>query len=178
MNLQDLVFVDESGVRVGMARSHARSLRGPRSVDYQPRARGRNMTIIGALGVEGMLTAEVLEGGMKKADFVRFFEHLLPLLKAGQAVIMDKLRSHHDDEIKALAAAHQVALIYLPPYSPDFNPIEEGWSKLKAWLRKLRARTIDALFSAVESGLDRITPTDVLGWARHSGYPAAVAQPA
>jgi len=176
LKVEDLVFLDESGVRIGMARTHARSARGTRAVDYQPKARGKNMTIIGALGVEGMLTAEVMEGGMKKGDFLRFFEQLLPMLKPGQAVIMDNLRSHHADEIKALAAAHKVVLIYLPPYSPEFNPIEEAWSKLKAWLRKLRARTVEALFGAVGSGLERITPTDVIGWARHSGYPIGVAQ--
>lgn len=176
MDLEALVFIDESSVRVGMARTHARSPCGTRAVDYQPKARGKNMTIIGALGVQGMLAAEVMEGGMKKADFIRFFQHLLPLVKAGQAVILDNLRSHHADEIKALARTHKVALVYLPPYSPDFNPIEEAWSKLKAWIRKLRARTVDALFNAVESGLERITPADVRGWAMHSGYPAAMAQ--
>lgn len=176
MKVEDLVFLDESGVRIGMARTHARSPRGTRAIDYQPKARGQNMTIIGALGTEGMVAAEVMEGGMKKVDFLQFFEQLLPLLKPGQAVVMDNLRSHHAVEVKAMAAAHDVVLIYLPPYSPEFNPIEESWSKLKAWLRKLRARTVEALFSAIESGLDRITPADVLGWTRHSGYAIGEAQ--
>jgi len=88
----------------------------------------------------------------------------------GQAVVLDNLRSHHAAEVKQLAKDAKVALIYLPPYSPDLNPIEEGWSKFKAWLRKRRARIAEALKTAVEEALDRITPKDVLGWTKHAGY--------
>lgn len=178
MKVEDLVFIDESSVRLGMARTHGRSRRGTRVVDSQPKARGNNMTIVGALGAEGMLLAELLKGGMKKPDFIAFFEKLMSQMNPGQAVILDNLRSHHAVEIKALAKAHKVALIFIPPYSPDLNPIEEGWSKLKAWLRKMRARTIETLHAALESGLDRITRSDFLGWATHSGYPQPVAQAA
>ncbi len=177
MKVNDLVFLDESGVRLGMARTHARSPRGVRALDYQPKAKTKNMSIIGALGPAGMLSTEVMEGGMKKADFVRFFEQLMPMLQPGQALIVDNLRSHHADEVRTLAEARQIHLIFLPPYSPEFNPIEEAWSKLKAHLRSLRARTVDALFKAVQTGLDKITPTDVLGWVRHSGYSVSAAQP-
>jgi len=142
-------------------------------VAYEPKQRAKNITIIGALGVQGFLLADLVEGGMKKSHFIAFMMALLALLKPGQAVVLDNLRSHHAKEVKALAAAAGIYLIYLPPYSPDLNPIEEAWSKFKAWLRKIRARTIDALESGVESGLDRITRQDVLGWSTHAGYPVS-----
>lgn len=168
--MSKLVFVDESGINLAMARTHARSPRGTRATAYEPKQRAKNHTIMGAMGAEGMLLAEVIDRGMKKPDFIVFMTSLFALLEPGQAVVLDNLRSHHAAEIKALAKAAKVPLIYLPPYSPDLNPIEEAWSKFKAWLRKSRARVADALKSAVDGALDRITPKDVLGWTKHAGY--------
>jgi len=170
----DLVFLDQSGVNLAMTRSHARSPRGERAVVFEPKRRANNITVIGALGARGMLQADVLEGGMKKADFVCFLTALLATLKPGQRIVLDNLRSHHAVEVKELADKHGVKLIYTPPYSPEFNPIEEAWSKFKAWLRRQKARTMTALESAIESGLKRITPEDVSGWTKHAAYPVAV----
>ena len=153
-----------------MTRTHARSLRGVRAIAYEPKQRAKNHTLMGAMGAEGMLLAEVIDRGMKKPDFIAFMTSLLVRLEPGQAVVLDNLRSHHAAEVKELAKAAKVELIYLPPYSPDLNPIEEAWSKFKAWLRKCRARAAEAFKSAVEEGLDRITPQDVLRWTKHAGY--------
>ena len=101
---------------------------------------------------------------------------LLATLKAGQIIVLDNLRIHHAAEIKAMAKAAGVYLLFTPPYSPEFNPIEEAWSKFKGVLRKLRARTVEALKTAVETGLEHIKAKDALGWTRHAGYPTAEAQ--
>lgn len=169
--LAKLYFVDESGVKVGMARTHARTLRGTRAVDRQPKKKGENITIVGAMGLVGMVAAMVLKGGMKKPNFIDFMrDQLLPRIPRGGIVVLDNLRSHHAKEVIALSAAHGVRLVFTPPYSPEYNPIEKAWSKLKAWLRKARTRTFDALVAATQSGIERITRQDVLGWSKHSGY--------
>lgn len=172
-DVSDLVYADETGVNLSMARTHARCARGERAVAYAPKRRAKNITVIGAMGIQGMILAEVLVGGMKKPNFIAFATALFALLKPGQVVVLDNLRSHHAEEVKAAAAAAKVRLVYLPPYSPEFNPIEEAWSKFKSWLRKMKARSADALKSAVEHGLDLITPSDVRGWTKHAGYPVA-----
>lgn len=172
-DVSDFVFADETGVNLAMARSHARCAKGQRAVVYEPKQRAKNITVIGAMGSQGMILAEVLAGGMKKPNFIAFAISLFALLKPGQVVVLDNLRSHHADEVKTAATAAGIRLVYLPPYSPEFNPIEEAWSKFKAWLRKMRARSVDALRRAVEHGLDLITPADVRGWTQHSGYPVA-----
>lgn len=171
-----MVFVDESGINLAMSRTHARAPKGERAVVFEPKQRSKNLTIIGALGAFGMHMAEVISGGMKKPHFIAFMTALLATLKPGQIVVLDNLRIHHAAEIKAMAKAAGVYLLFTPPYSPEFNPIEEAWSKFKGWLRKERARTSAALKSAVEAGLDDIKPTDALGWTRHAGYPTAEAQ--
>lgn len=171
MPVAKLYFVDESGVKIGMARTHARAPRGKRAEDRQPKRQGENITIIGAMGLVGIVAATILEGGMTKPDFIDFMrDDLLPRIPRGAIVVLDNLRSHHSKEVVELAAKHGVRLVFIPPYSPEYNPIEKGWSKLKAWLRKARAATVDALVAAIESGVERITRQDVLGWAKHSGY--------
>lgn len=171
--MSELVFIDESGINLAMTRRYARSPRGTRAIAYEPKQRAKNHTVMGAMGVNGMILAEVIDGGMKKPDFIAFMTSLFERLKRGQCVVLDNLRSHHAAEIKDLAKAAKIGLIYLPPYSPDLNPIEEAWSKFKAWLRKRRARVIENLMSAAQEALSRITPADVLGWTRHAGYRTA-----
>jgi len=175
MTPEDLVFIDESGVKVGMRRTHARSARGARAMAHERCGRGKNLTIIGALGIEGIVAADLLDGSMRTPDFVRFFkDELMPVMKRGQAAVLDNLRIHHTAELAPIAKAHGIYIIYLPPYSPDLNPIEKGWSKLKAWLRKRGAPRINSLVRAVRRGLARIVKKDVLGWMKHCGYPTPV----
>ncbi len=171
-----MVFVDQSGINLAMSRTRARSPKGQRAVAFEPKQHAKNLTVIGALGALGMHMAEVISGGMKKPHFIAFMTALLATLNAGQIIVLDNLRIHHAAEIKAMAKAAGVYLLFTPPYSPEFNPIEEAWSKFKALLRKLRARTPEALKSAVEIGLDNIKPKDAVGWTRHAGYPVAEAQ--
>lgn len=171
MNTEDLVFLDESGVNTRMMRSHARAPRGQRAVDHQPKARGTNYTLIGALTLTGIVASHLLDGSMRKAEFLRYLEfELFPKLKKGAVIVMDNLSIHHCEEVKALAEAHGFTLVFVPPYSPAFNPIEEAWSKLKAYLRKVRARLTGTLVDAVRTGLDRISASDAQGWIRHAGY--------
>lgn len=171
MNTEDLVFLDESGVNARMMRSHARAPRGQRAVDHAPKARGTNYTVIGALTMTGIIASHLLDGSMRKVEFLRYLEfELFPKLKKGAVIVMDNLSIHHCEEVKALASAHGFTLVFVPPYSPAFNPIEEAWSKLKALLRKNRARLTDALVEAVRTGLNLITGGDAQGWIRHAGY--------
>lgn len=171
MNAEDLAFLDESGVNTRMMRSHARAPRGKRAIDHQPKRRGLNYTVVGALTTAGIVASHLLDGSMRKPEFLRYLEYeLFPKLKKGTAIVMDNLSIHHCDEVKALAEAHGFVLVFVPPYSPAFNPIEEAWSKLKAYLRKTRARLTDVLVEAVRKGLERITSSDALGWIRHAGY--------
>lgn len=171
MITENMVFLDESGVNTRMMRSHARALRGQRAVDHQPKARGPNYTVIGALTTQGIVASHMLDGSMRTPEFLRYLEEeLFPRLNKGTAIVMDNLRIHHCDEARALADAHGFTFVFVPPYSPKFNPIEEAWSKLKAFLRKTRARLTDTLVEAVRTGLGRITSKDARGWIRHAGY--------
>ncbi len=166
-----MVFLDESGVNARMMRSHARACRGQRAFDHQPKARGPNYTVIGALTTQGFVASHMLNGSMRIPEFLRFLEEgLFPRLEKGTTIVMDNLRVHHCAEAQALAIAHGFAFVFVPPYSPKFNPIEEAWSKVKAFLRKTRARLTDALVEAVRTGLQRITSQDARGWIRHAGY--------
>jgi transposase len=154
-----------------MMRSHARSPRGERACDHQPKARGTNYTVIGALGAEGIVATHLLDGSMRKPEFIRYLEDLLPKLRdSGRTLVMDNLRIHHAEEVKLLAEKHAVELLFVPPYTPELNPIEHAWSKLKSFLRRSRARLADALVEAVRKGLARITNQDARGWIQHAGY--------
>jgi len=169
--VEDLVFLDESGVNTRMMRSHARAPRGQRAIDHQPKARGPNYTVIGGLTTQGIVASHLLDGSMRIPEFLRYLEEeLFPRLKKGTSIVMDNLRIHHCEEAQALAAAHGFSFIFVPPYSPKFNPIEEAWSKLKAFLRKTRARLTDTLVDAVRTGLGLTTSQDAQGWIRHAGY--------
>lgn len=155
-----------------MMRSHARSPRGKRASDHQPKARGTNYTVIGALGVNGMVATHLLDGSMRKLEFLRYLDEcLLPKLKdSGHTLVMDNLRIHHAPEVKVLAEKYAVRLLFVPPYTPELNPIEHAWSKLKSFLRKCRARISDTLVDSVRNGLSRITHHDARGWIQHAGY--------
>jgi transposase len=171
MRAVDLVFVDETGVNARMMRTHARAPRGQRAVDHQPKARGPNYTVIGALTKDGIIASHMLDGSMRKPEFLRYLsDELLPRLTRGATVILDNLRIHHCQEASDIAEKFGVTLAFIPPYSPALNPIEEAWSKLKAWLRKTRARLTDTLVEAVKNGLTRITSKDAEGWIDHAGY--------
>ena len=129
------------------------------------------MSIIGALTSEGMGPTLAVAGNITKGIFVAYLmEDLLPFLAPGTAIVMDRLSTHCSEEVRHLIHAAGCRLMLLPPYSPELNPIEEAWSKLKNLLRRLSARSRDALLEGATSLIDRITAADARGWIAHSGY--------
>ena len=154
-----------------MARTHARSPAGERVFAKKPAAKGKNITIMGALGADGMVAVAPMLGSMTKADFVAFLrDTLFPQMRYGQTLVMDNLRSHHSKEVAELAAHWGIHLVFVPAYSPDMNPIEHAWSKIKGILRSVAARTTKAVPSAIDAAAERVTPSDFRAWSRHCGY--------
>ena len=165
------VWVDETGSHIALTPTHARAPRGVRARGRVPRNRGRATTTIAALTVEGMGPALLLEGGVDTATFVAYITCLLaPTVHAGQIVVLDNLPAHHAARVRSAIESRGAEVWFLPAYSPDLNPIEEAFSKLKSVLRRAGARTRDALTDAIRLALRAITPTDVLGWYAHCGY--------
>jgi transposase len=167
-----LVFVDESGTNLAMTPRYGRAPRGQRAVGAAPRNHGKNTTLVAALSLDGMTAAMTVEGAMDRAAFDAFVaKALIPSLRPGQVVIWDNLSVHKSADAQRRIAAAGCQLLWLPPYSPDFAPIEHASSKLKATLRRTGARTRAALEDAIAAGLAAITAADARGWFAHCGYP-------
>lgn len=165
-----LVFVDESGTHTALTRLFARAPRGQRAYGQVPRNRGKNTTYVSALRWDGMQAPWTVEGAMDTAAFVVYVREVLaPMLQAGQIVVLDNLAVHQAKNVRALIEARGCELWFLPAYSPDLNPIEEAFSKLKAGLRRLGARTHDGLLEAIGMVLATITAHDAHGWFTHAG---------
>ena len=166
------VFVDETGSHLGLTRRYARAPRGERAVGRAPRNRGRTRTAVGSVTLAGMGPGLLVEGGISAAGFEAYVEHLLaPTLRPGQIVVMDNLKQHRTERTRELIEARGAALWSLPAYSPDLNPIEEAFSKVKARLRTAAARDHEALAAAIWSAFRAITPADARGYFTHCGYP-------
>jgi transposase len=166
-----LVFIDEAGSTISMTRRYARAPRGERAEDTVPRNRGTVTTMVGALTVDGLVAMACFEGGTDGDRFMAFLEQVLqPELVPGDLVIMDNLGAHKDARVRPFLESLGAKPVYLPPYSPELNPIELAWSKLKTWLRAAKARTVEALDDAIANGMDLITPEDAEAWIRHCGY--------
>jgi transposase len=171
------VFIDETGSHLGLTRTYARAPRGERAVGRAPRNRGRTRTTITSVMLDGLGPGLLLEGGVSTAGFEAYVAQLLaPTLRPGQIVVMDNLRQHQSARTRALIAARGAALWFLPSYSPDLNPIEEAFSKVKALLRTAAARTHEALVAATWTALAAITPADAQGYFSHCGYPVQAPQ--
>ncbi len=169
--LHRLVFLDETGSHIAMTRTHARAPLGERAVGRVPRNRGAVTTIIGAIAARGLTALMTVEGGTSGAVFLRFVrEHLGPSLRAGDVVVMDNLGAHHATGVRQAIEARGASVLYMPPYSPDLNPIELCWSKFKDVLRTFGARTRLELRHTVASAAEFITRRDARGWFRHCGY--------
>lgn len=154
-----------------MAREYGRGPRGERVHDAKPVNYGENLTILGAIGLGGVVAAMTIPGATTGEVFLAFIrEVLVPVLKTGQLVIMDNLSAHKVAGVREAIEGVGARLIYLPPYSPDMNPIEPAWSKLKNTLRNFAARTHDTLNDAVAMAIKLIAPSDCAGWFRHCGY--------
>lgn len=166
-------FIDETGSTIAMVRDHARAPRGERVHDSAPRNFGDVVTVIGALTVEGITALMTIRGGTTKDVFASYVEEVLaPELEPGDVVVLDNLAAHKDPRVREMIEAHGAKLIFLPPYSPDLNPIEIAWSWLKRWLKSARARTEDSINIALAMALDIVDADMASAWIRHCGYQA------
>ncbi len=154
-----------------MTRLRGRAPRGQRLIDKTPHGHWQTTTLIAAWGLEGMQCSTVVDGSVNGDVFEAFVEQtLIPELRAGDIVIMDNLSSHKRARIRELIEEQQAELRYLPPYSPDLNPIEMVFSKIKQRLRTLGARTQDVLWCSMQKVLDEVTTSDAVNCFRHAGY--------
>ena len=166
-----LVIVDETGSNIGLTPLYARAPQGQRAYGSIPRKRGKNTTLLASLSLQGMGAAMILEGATDALAFEIYVEQMLaPSLEPGQIVVMDNLSSHIGPAVREAIQARGCRLLFLPAYSPDLSPIEEAFSKLKAFLRRVGARTRQDLYQALSQALEVITPQDALGWFTHCGY--------
>jgi len=166
-----VIFIDETWAKTNMTRLRGRAPRGERLIDKSPHGHWMTTTLIAALGIDGMRCSTVIDGAVNRDVFEAFIEHVLvPELKPGDVVVMDNLSSHKGGRIAELIEQAGAELRYLPPYSPDLNPIEMVFSKIKQSLRSLAHRTKDALWRSMQSVLDSVTPTDAQNCIRHVGY--------
>lgn len=136
----------------------------------QPYARGQRVSLIGAISVQGLIASEVIDGGMKSEDFLAFLQKLGPALRPGQRVCMDNLQAHKSQKVKDLIRSFGAQPLYLPPYSPDLNPIEAAWSKIKHCARKAAALCTDSLKRAIQDAFSSVSSADTRGWFRYCGY--------
>jgi transposase len=165
--------VDETGTNVTLTPLYSRALIGERAIGKAPRNQGTNLTVVGAVALDGVRCLMAYEGGTTKEAFLRFVRDALgPSLRRGDVVVMDNLGAHYTKGVREAIEAADAALIYLPPYSPELNPIEHTWSKLKALLRRAEARTLRALAGALSVSSTEITKSDLAGWFGHCGYSA------
>ena len=166
-----MIFIDETWAKTNMTRLRGRAPRGRRLVDKTPHGHWQTTTLIAALGIEGMQCSTVVDGAVNGDVFEAFVEQvLIPQLKPGDIVVMDNLSSHKRARVRERIEATQAELRYLPPYSPDLNPIELVSSKIKQLLRTLKTRTKDALWQSMQAVLDAVTPSDAINCFRHAGY--------
>jgi transposase len=165
------VFVDESGTHIAMDCLRSWAPRGARAYGKVPKNRGKNLTLIASMSLHGMGESMCVEGATDAKAFEVYIEHFLaPALSEGQVVVMDNLGAHRPTRIRELIEARGAEVVFLPSYSPDLNPIEQAFSKIKNILRKLGARTHKALLEAMEEALSKVTPGDAAGWFDHCGY--------
>jgi len=171
LDLHRLKFIDESGINLAMTRLYGRAPRGERVLGNTPQNYGPNVTLLGALSYTGLEAVMLIEGATDSEVFRAYVREVLcPTLREGDIVLADNLSAHKAAGVQEMIAATGARLLYLPPYSPDLNPIEQCWSKIKALLRAAKARTREALDTAVASALATITESDARAWFAHSGY--------
>ena len=166
-----LVFIDESGAKTNMTRLYGRARVGQRAVDDTPAGHWCTTTMISSVRLDGSTAGMVVDGATHKDIFEAYVEQiLLPTIKAGDVVVLDNLFAHKSQRARELIESVGAELWYLPAYSPDLNPIEKMWSKIKSLLRTLKARTKEALIEAIAQALEQVTADDVKGWFESCGY--------
>ena len=172
----DLVFVDESGANRALCPLYGWAPRGQRACGQAPRNRGPNTSLLAAMNLDGLVATMTAEGSTNKEVFLTYLDAVLcPALRPGQVVILDNLSVHKNETVRQKIEACGCRLVFLPAYSPDFNPIECAFSKLKNFLRKAKARTQEALEAAIAAALATINAANARAWFAHCGFP--IAQP-
>jgi transposase len=166
-----VVVYDESSAKTNMTRLYGRRFDGRRLVEACPHGYWQTTTMLSSLRLDGATAAMSLEGAVDAPAFEAYVEQvLLPTLKAGDIFLLDNLQVHKSAKVKALIESVGAEIWFLPPYSPDYSPIERMWSKVKAILRKIKARTQPVLETAIGTALAAVTPQDAAGWFKHCGY--------
>ena len=166
-----LVFIDETSVKTTMTRLRGRAPMGQRLVGAAPFGKWRTQTFIAGLAQDGLIAPWVIEGAMNGAAFATYVEtQLAPVLSPGTAVTLDNLSTHRNEQAAAALRRRGCWFLFLPPYSPDLNPIEQAYSKLKAHLRRIGARTFETLINAIGEVCDLFTPEECQNFFRHAGY--------
>jgi transposase len=166
-----LVFVDEMGANISLSPLYAWARRGERALCKAPRNWGKNVTLLASMTSEGMGPCMAVVGSITRAAFEAYVERVLaPSLSAGQVVVMDNLSAHKGGRVKEIVEGRGCELMYLPPYSPDLNPIEQAFAKVKGLLRGAGARTREALIEAMGAALSTVSARDVSGFVGHCGY--------
>jgi transposase len=170
-----LIFVDEAGVNTAMTRRYGRAPRGERAHDSAPRNYGEQTSLISALGLRrGLLATMMVEGAVDTLCFNAYVERVLsPQLRCGDIVVLDNLGAHKASCLEQVAEERGARVLWLPPYSPDYSPIENCWSKIKTALRAAKARTREELNKALAQALKLVTKVDIQGWFTHCGYSVA-----
>ena len=166
-----MIFIDETWTKTNMTRLRGRAPRGQRLIDKTPHGHWKTTTLIAALGIAGMRCSTVVDGAVNGDVFEAFVEHVLvPELRSGDVVIMDNLSSHKRRRVRDRIEAAGARLVFLPAYSPDLNPIEMIFAKVKQSLRSLACRTREELWNVMQSVLDQVSPTDAFNCYKHCGY--------
>jgi transposase len=170
--LSQVKFIDETGIHLALTQQFGRAAPGQRVVQAVPDQRSEKLTLVAALGLEQISAPWVIDGAMDGVAFEVYVRDVLgPTLAPGDLVVMDNLSVHKRASIQAAIEQRGARLVYLSPYSPDFNPIEHCWSKIKTALRAAKARTVDQLIQALKEALLTITQADIQAWFTHCGYP-------
>jgi transposase len=171
LDARSLVFVDEMGTNISLSPKYGWSKKGHRAPGSVPRNRGKNTTLLASMSLEGMGPSLAVEGATSAKVFETYVELVLaPNLRRGQVVVMDNLSAHKGARVRELIEGRGCELMYLPPYSPDSNPIEEAFSKLKCLIRKAEARSREALLEAIGMAISALSAQDARGFFEHCGY--------
>lgn len=166
-----LKFIDEFGVNMGLTRLYGRATPGQRVIEATPGYSGTHYSVVAAIGWQDVQAPWIFEGAMNAIGFETYVESILsPTLRKGDIVVLDNLSAHKSTSAQRLIEGRGAQLVFLPPYSPDFNPIELCWSKVKTALRSAKARTFEALLKALADALRWVRRQDIRAWFKHCGY--------
>jgi len=171
IDLSNTYWFDECSVNCGMTRLYGRAFSNERIYEYVPDVRFERTSIMGVLGPNGIIAPLTFKGTLNGVFFGEYVKQVLaPIMKKGDTFILDNLSVHKVKDVLKPLIDKGINILFLPPYSPDFNPIELAWSKIKASLRKAKARTLNTLYTAISDALDSISSSDIEGWISHCGY--------